>query len=115
MDPAFDWEGDKKPDIAYHKTIIYETHVKGISMQHPGVQDRFRGTFAALKNQELLQHIRSLGVTSIELLPVHGFVDDHYLLEKGLKNYWGYNSIAFFAWAFTIILIITIMAVAFTA
>ena len=96
VDPAFTWNEHQKCRIPNDQTIIYETHVRGISMLHPAVPEKLRGTFAGLANPELLEHIKSLGVTSIELLPIHAFVHDNHLLEKGLKNYWGYNSIAFF-------------------
>ncbi len=97
IDSNFDWEGKQARRIDANNTIIYETHVRGISMRHPSVPNKLRGTFAALTNAGLLEHIRTLGVTSVELLPVHAFVHEHHLLERGLKNYWGYNSIAFLA------------------
>ncbi|WP_137973182.1 glycogen debranching protein GlgX [Pseudomonas sp. F(2018)] len=97
MDPAFTW-GEQAPiRVPWDSTILYETHLRGISMQHPAVPENLRGTCAGLMNPELLKHIRSLGVSSIELLPVHAFVNDQHLLEKGMNNYWGYNSIGFFA------------------
>lgn len=95
IDPSFDWNGKQAHRVPWDNTIIYETHVRGISMLHPSVPKKLRGTFAGLTNPDLLTHIKSLGVTSIELLPIHAFVHDNHLLEKGLKNYWGYNSIAF--------------------
>lgn len=97
IDPAFTWGYQHKPRIPWNNTTIYETHVRGISMLHPDVPEPLRGTFGGLKTTELIQHIRSLGATSVELLPVHAYVNDQHLLEKGLNNYWGYNSIAFFA------------------
>ncbi|HEY6529862.1 MAG TPA: glycogen debranching protein GlgX [Cellvibrionaceae bacterium] len=97
IDPAFEWNDKRSHLVAAENTIIYETHVRGISMRHPSVEDNLRGTFAGLGTPEILRHIRDLGVTSVELLPVHAFVHDNHLLEKGLRNYWGYNSIAFFA------------------
>lgn len=97
IDPAFTWGHQKKPRVPWSKTIIYETHVRGLSMLHPHVPEDLRGTVAGLKTSELIRHIQSLGVSSIELLPVHAFLNDQHLLEKGLNNYWGYNSIAFFA------------------
>lgn len=97
VDPAFTWGEHHRKAIAWDNTIIYETHVRGISMQHPAVPPPLRGTFAGLMHREVLEHIRNLGVTSVELLPIHGFVNDQHLLERGLTNYWGYNSIAFFA------------------
>jgi isoamylase len=97
MDPAFTW-GEQAPiRVPWDSTILYETHLRGISMLHPAVPENLRGTCAGLMNPELLKHIRSLGVSSIELLPVHAFVNDQHLLEKGMNNYWGYNSIGFFA------------------
>jgi len=95
VDQSFDWNGRQAHRAHWNNSIIYETHVRGISMLHPSVPENIRGTFAGLANKDLLAHIKSLGVTSIELLPVHAFVQDNHLLEKGLKNYWGYNSIAF--------------------
>ncbi|MBD9425488.1 glycogen debranching protein GlgX [Pseudomonas sp. PDM15] len=97
MDPAFTW-GEQAPiRVPWDSTILYETHLRGISMLHPAVPENLRGTCAGLMNPELLKHIRALGVSSIELLPVHAFVNDQHLLEKGMNNYWGYNSIGFFA------------------
>lgn len=96
IDPAFDWRNHKKPRVTMDNSIIYETHVRGISMLHPAVPKHLRGTFAGLMNKELLEHIKSLGVSTIELLPIHAFADEQHLLEKGLRNYWGYNSIGFF-------------------
>ena len=97
IDPAFTWGTHRAKRVPWDSTIVYETHVRGISMMHPAVPENLRGTCAGLMNREILQHIRELGVTSIELLPVHGFIEDQHLLEQGLRNYWGYNSIAFFA------------------
>lgn len=97
IDPEFDWQGKRSFRAPADNTIIYETHVRGISMRHPAVPEKLRGTFAGLATKELLTHITSLGVSSVELLPVHAFVHDNHLLEKGLRNYWGYNSIAFLA------------------
>jgi isoamylase len=86
-----------KPLVPWDRTIIYETHVRGYTKLHPAVPEAFRGSFAGLAVPEVVSYIRSLGVTSVELLPIQGFVNDSMLLDKGLKNYWGYNSIAFFA------------------
>lgn len=97
IDPAFTWSDQLKVQVPWDRTVIYEAHVRGISMLHPEVPDYQRGTCAGLTNKALLQYLRSLGVTTIELLPVHAFLDDKHLLEKGMKNYWGYNTIAFFA------------------
>jgi isoamylase len=97
IDPAFTW-GEQVPiRVPWDSTLIYEAHLRGLSMRHPAVPEAHRGTCAALTNPQLLQHIRSLGVSTLELLPVHAFVNDQQLLEKGMNNYWGYNSIGFFA------------------
>lgn len=87
----------KKPNIRWPKTIIYEAHVKGLTMQHPLIPDDIRGTFAALSDSTLISHLQKIGVTAIELLPIHAFSQDHYLLEKNLSNYWGYNTLSYFA------------------
>ncbi len=97
IDPAYTWGRDQRVSVPWDRTIIYETHVRGISMTHPSVPEDVRGTFAGLMVEDVLDHIRKLGVSSIELLPIHAFVNDQHLLQKGLNNYWGYNSIAFFA------------------
>ena len=97
IDPAHTWGHDHRLVVPWERTIFYETHVRGISMRHPAVPQDLRGTFAGLMNDEIIEHIRKLGVTSVELLPVHAFVNDQHLLQKGMTNYWGYNSIAFFA------------------
>ena len=97
IDPAHTWGHDQRVTVPWERTIFYETHVRGISMRHPAVPDEVRGTFSGLMVDEVIGHIKDLGVTSIELLPVHAFVNDQHLLQKGMTNYWGYNSIAFFA------------------
>ena len=97
IDPAHTWGHDQRVTVPWERTIFYETHVRGISMRHPAVPDEVRGTFSGLMVDEVIEHIKDLGVTSIELLPVHAFVNDQHLLQKGMTNYWGYNSIAFFA------------------
>ncbi|ACA17936.1 glycogen debranching enzyme GlgX [Methylobacterium sp. 4-46] len=97
IDPAFTWGRDRKPDVPWERTIIYEAHVKGLTKLHPGVPERLRGTYAGLGQPAVLDYIRSLGVTAVELLPVHSFVQDDYLRQKDLWNYWGYNTISFFA------------------
>ena len=97
IDPAFTWGRARKPEVSWARTIFYEMHVKGFTRLHPLVPAADRGTFAALAHPEIPAYLQSLGITSAELLPVHAFVDDSYLIEKGLRNYWGYNSIAFFA------------------
>jgi isoamylase len=97
IDPAFTWGRDHPVSVPWDRTIFYETHVRGFTMRHPAVPENVRGTFAGMMVPEVIEHIRNLGVTSVELLPIHGFVQDQHLLEKGMSNYWGYNSIAFFA------------------
>ncbi|MEJ8756947.1 glycogen debranching protein GlgX [Pontibacter sp. H259] len=97
IDESYDWEGDKKPKTPYHKTIIYETHVKGFTQTHPDIPEDIRGTYAALAHPVTINYLLELGITAIELMPIHHFVTDRYLLEKNLTNYWGYNSIGFFA------------------
>jgi isoamylase len=97
VDTAFDWEGDELLNIPYHRTIIYETHVKGFTMRHPEIPEELRGTYAGLAHPVTIQYLQDLGITAIELMPVHHFITDRYLQDKGLTNYWGYNSIGFFA------------------
>ena len=95
--PYFDWGNDRLPRLPYHETVIYEAHVKGLTMTHPDVPEELRGTYAGIAHPSIVEHLRELGVTAIELLPVHQFLTDHYLVEKDLTNYWGYNTIGFFA------------------
>ena len=97
IDPAFTWGDDRPPQIPWEHTVLYEAHVRGMTMRHPAVPEELRGTFRGLTAPEVIQHIKSIGVTAVELLPVHMFVDDSQLLEKDLVNYWGYNTISFFA------------------
>ncbi|MBB6611829.1 glycogen debranching protein GlgX [Pontibacter sp. Tf4] len=97
IDPNFDWQGDKAPKIPYHKTIIYEAHVKGLTYLHPEIPEEIRGTYAALAHPVIIKYLQDLGITAIELMPVHHFIKDRHLVEKGLTNYWGYNTIGFFA------------------
>jgi isoamylase len=97
VDDRYDWEGDAPPRTPWEDTIIYEAHVKGLTQRHPEVPPELRGRYAGLTCPPVLDHLRSLGITAVELLPVHAFVNDRTLLEKGLGNYWGYNSIGFFA------------------
>ncbi len=97
IDPAFTWGSARKPETPWDRTIFYEMHVRGFTKLHPLVPEADRGTFAGLANPNIPAYLRSLGVTSTELLPIHAFVDDSYLVDKGLRNYWGYNSLAFFA------------------
>ena len=95
--PYFDWGHDRPPRHEYHETIIYEMHVKGLTMTHPGIPDDVRGSYAAIGHPVIIDHLTSLGVTAIELLPVHQFVNDSHLVDRGLSNYWGYNTIGFLA------------------
>ncbi|MGC5780887.1 glycogen debranching protein GlgX [Methylobacterium sp. NFXW15] len=96
IDPAFTWGRHQKPNVPWERTIFYEAHVKGLTKLHPKVPEKLRGTYAGLGTPEVLDYIKSLGVTSVELLPVHSFVQDDYLQQKDLVNYWGYNTISFF-------------------
>jgi glycogen operon protein len=97
IDPAFTWGRDRPPAVPHDRTIVYETHLRGFTMKHPNVPETLRGTFSGLMQPEVIRYIKDLGVTSVELLPIHAFVDDSYLVEKGLRNYWGYNTLGFFA------------------
>jgi isoamylase len=94
---TFNWADDRPPNVPWSDTVIYEAHVKGLSILHPDVRPRERGTFAALADPEIIDHLRRLGITAIELMPIHAFVQDRHLLEKSLRNYWGYNTLSFFA------------------
>jgi isoamylase len=96
-DPRFDWEGDTHPCIPWHETVIYETHVKGFSVRHPEIPEELRGTYAGLAHPAALEYLTRLGVTAVELMPVHQFIHDAHLEERGLRNYWGYSSIGYFA------------------
>ena len=95
--PDFEWFDEKAPAIALEDTVIYEAHVKGLTQLHPDVPEELRGTYAGVAHPAIIDHLHRLGVTAIELMPVHQFVQDNHLIEKGLTNYWGYNSIGFFA------------------
>jgi glycogen operon protein len=97
VNPWFDWEGDQLLRTPWNNTVIYEAHVKGATKTHPDIEDELRGTYAGIAHPAFVEHLTSLGVTAIELLPVHQFVHDAHLVERGLRNYWGYNSIGFFA------------------
>jgi isoamylase len=97
VDPAFDWGADRPPRTLWADTIIYETHVKGLTWRHPDIPTHQRGTYAAVAHPAVLDHFAKLGVTAVELMPVHHFVHDDRLVKLGLQNYWGYNSIAFLA------------------
>jgi isoamylase len=95
--PFFDWGHDRPPRHQYHESVIYEMHVKGLTMTHPDVPDDVRGTYAAMGHPAIIEYLTSLGVTAVELLPVHQFVNDSHLVDQGLSNYWGYNTIGFLA------------------
>ena len=97
VDDHFDWGDDQRPGTPWRDTIIYETHVKGITRLHPAIPEHERGTYAGLTHPAVLEHLTTLGVTAIELLPVHHFINEVHLIESGLTNYWGYNSIGYFA------------------
>ena len=97
INPFFDWDSDRHPRRPYSETVIYEAHVKGMTMTHPDVPEAMRGTYAGLAHPAVLAHLKALGVTAIELMPVHQFLQDQTLLDKGLRNYWGYNSFGFLA------------------
>jgi isoamylase len=96
-DESYNWADDRAPRTPWSDTVIYEAHVRGISMLRPELRPHERGTFAAVSEPEFIDHLRRLGVTAVEFLPIHAFIQDRYLLQKGLRNYWGYNSIGFFA------------------
>jgi glycogen operon protein len=97
INPYFDWRNDHRLNVPYHESLIYETHVKGMTIRHPDIPERVRGTYAGLAHPVMIDHLTQLGVTAVELMPVHQFVTDSYLHDKGLSNYWGYNTIGFFA------------------
>jgi len=97
IDRAFTWGDDRPPDVPWHETVIYELHVRGFTMRHPGVPPALRGTYAGLATAPVVDYLKRLGVTTIELMPVHTFVDDRRLVERGQRNYWGYNTIGYFA------------------
>jgi len=97
INPFFDWGVDRPPSREYADSVIYETHVKGMTQTHPDIPERIRGTYAAISHPAIIEHLQKLGVTAIELMPVHHFANDSHLAEKGLSNYWGYNTIGFFA------------------
>ncbi|MBD8044033.1 glycogen debranching protein GlgX [Arthrobacter sp. Sa2BUA2] len=97
INPFFDWDGDRRPRTMYHQSVIYEAHVKGLTELHPEVPEEQRGTYAGIAHPAVIAHLQKLGVTALELMPVHQFVNDSTLQEKGLSNYWGYNTIGFFA------------------
>ena len=97
INPFFNWGADRSPNTPYHETVIYEAHVKGMTQMHPGVPEELRGTYAGLAHPVIIDHLKSLNVTAIELMPVHQFMHDHRLIDLGLRNYWGYNTFGFLA------------------
>jgi len=97
INPFFEWAGDRLPKTPYAQTVIYESHVKGLTFRHPDIPDDLRGTYAGIAHPAIIEHLLHLGITAIELMPVHQFVNDSTLQDKGLSNYWGYNTLAFFA------------------
>jgi isoamylase len=97
IDPSFDWEGDQPPSVPMRRAVIYEAHVKGLTKLHPDIPEHLRGTYSGVAHPAMIEYLKNLGITTVELLPVHAFVDDKVLLDKGLRNYWGYSSIGFFA------------------
>src|SRR4030067_1018233 len=96
-DAAFTWGDDTRPRTPWHETLIYELHVKGFTELHPDVPPHLHGTYAGLASGAVIRHLKSLGVTAVELLPVHHHAYDRHLVDRGLTNYWGYNTLAFFA------------------
>ena len=94
---GFDWQGDAAPQVPWSDTVVYELHVRGFTQQHPDVPPEQRGTYAGLAHPAVIEHLRSLGVTTVELMPVHQFVSEPFLTRRGRANYWGYNSVGFFA------------------
>ncbi len=97
INPFFDWGHDHPPRVPYHETVIYEAHVVGLTKTHPQVPEQLRGTYAGVAHPAIIEHLTTLGVTALELMPVHQFVQDQHLIDQGLRNYWGYNTIGFFA------------------
>src|SRR6478609_6126140 len=97
INPFFDWANDRSPRHPYAESVIYEAHVKGMTELHPEIPDEMRGTYAGMAHPVMIDHLTSLGITTLELMPVHHFVNDSFLVDKGLSNYWGYNTIGFFA------------------
>jgi glycogen operon protein len=93
----FDWGDDKPPGIRWHDTVIYEAHVKGFTTRHPELPEDIRGSYAGMGSEPIIQYLQRLGITAVELMPIHYFLDDRFLVDKGLHNYWGYNTLAFFA------------------
>jgi isoamylase len=97
VDSAFTWGDDRRPVIPWHDMVVYELHVRGFTKQHPEVPANQRGTYAGLSSAPVVEYLKRLGVTTVELMPVHAFIDDRQLVERKLRNYWGYNTLGFFA------------------
>ena len=97
VDPAFTWGDDRPPRTPWHRTVIYELHVKGFTQRHPEVPEGLRGTYAGLASEAAIRHLKDLGITAVELMPIHAAINDRRLVEKGLANYWGYNTLSYFA------------------
>src|SRR3954453_10982620 len=97
VNPFFEWEGDQLLRTPWSDTVIYEVHVKGATMRHPDIEPELRGTYAGMSHPAFVEHLTTLGITAVEVLPVHQFVHDKHLVDRGLRNYWGYNSIGFFS------------------
>jgi len=97
VNPYFDWAADRTPGTPYHESVIYEAHVRGLTRMHPAVPEAERGTYLGVAHPAVIEHLQGLRVTAVELMPVHQFVTDAFLSERGLANYWGYNTIGFFA------------------
>ncbi|MGN9782842.1 glycogen debranching protein GlgX [Nonomuraea sp. ZG12] len=97
INPFFDWGNDRSPRTPYHESVIYEAHVRGLTMRHPGVPEELRGTYAGVGHPAIIDHLLSLGVTAVELMPVHHYMPEHFLVARGLTNYWGYNTMAYLA------------------
>ena len=97
VNPFFDWEGDHSPGHDYSESIIYEAHIKGMTMRHPEVPEELRGTYAGMAHPAIIEHLKKLGITTVELMPIQQFTNDTTLQAKGLSNYWGYNTIGYFA------------------
>ena len=97
INPYFDWADDRAPRTPYHETVIYEAHVRGLTLRNPEVPEELRGSYAGLASPPVIEHLTRLGVTAVELMPVHQFVPEQPLVARGLTNYWGYNTIGFFA------------------
>jgi isoamylase len=97
VDPRFDWAGDRNPNLPFHELIVYEAHLRGLTIQHPELPEELRGTYLGMCHPAIINYLKELNITAVELMPIHAFVDDQFLLDKGLRNYWGYNTVGFFA------------------